>query len=73
MQVFGLFSHFRVLSLLLASQATDALSAISAKAKLARYQTAPAKPKSASLASYLTTEAMTRACPLSKLSQSSVA
>lgn len=65
MQVFGLFSRSRVLSLLLASQATDALSAISTKAKLVRYQTAPAKPKSASLASLHTNVAMTQACPLS--------
>ena len=65
MQVFGLFSRFRVLTLLLASQATDALSAISDRAKLVRYQTAPAKPKSAFLASLHTTVAMTQACPLS--------
>ncbi len=65
MQVFGLFSRFRVLTLLVTSLVTDAMSAISDRAKLVRYQTAPAKPKSASLASLHTTVAMTQACPLS--------
>ena len=65
MQVFGLFSRFRVLTLLVTSLVTDAMSAIFDRAKLVRYQTAPAKPKSAFLASLHTTLAMTQACPLS--------
>jgi len=64
-QVFGLFSRFRVLTLLVTSLVTDAMSAIFDRAKLVRYQTAPAKPKSAFLASLHTTLAMTQACPLS--------